>query len=208
MDSQSLIIGHPDTDTDNDYTNSSDISYQSSKAKQSRNNESNSAHLNFTDALNALREEGTRSQAAQESQADNIVDFVNDHPEDDETTIDRQVRLQNEEEADEQHTAGVTGRLTAPPSEIRSRASSRAPPINDVVGLLRQNQLKLVEEQLKLQKLLLENASLAQEDAKEQFRRQQILTENALIEQEILKQRLKLVTNNPLNNEKEQRSEE
>lgn len=61
---------------------------------------------------------------------------------------------------------------------------------------------------MELQKSLIHNALIAEEDAKEQLRREEILTENAIIEQEILKQRLNLVTIKLRNAQKDQGSEE
>lgn len=57
---------------------------------------------------------------------------------------------------------------------------------------LRDKQMKLVDEQLKLHQILLRNASIAEEDAREQLKRQKILTQNALIAQEEGRERLQL----------------
>lgn len=216
VDSQSLVIGNPETDTDNDFTNCSGSSYhssngQSSKAKQLNKKKGNSSHLNFTDALQALRDEGIRtqtqtslqsqadetqlSQQQQQPQAEDNIMNVDDYPEDEEWAIDRQVRLQEEQEEEERRQRiGSSGRLTAPPREIRRRKRTQPANQNTAIDHLREKQMKLVDEQLKLQSILLHNASIAQEDALEQLKRQKILTQNASIAQEEGKERLKLAT--------------
>lgn len=77
--------------------------------------------------------------------------------------------LQGEEEEEQQRT-GLGGRLTAPVHEIRRR--HRQVPVNQGVAIdqLRLKQMELADEQLKLQKILLENAVIAQEEAKERVK--------------------------------------
>lgn len=91
--------------------------------------------------------------------------------EEEEFELDRRLRLQREEE--EAGTAGLTGRLTAPESERRQRPKKAAPSktnYDDTTAQLRAKQMKLIDEQIKLQKVLLENAMIAQEEAKERVK--------------------------------------
>lgn len=107
--------------------------------------------------------------------------------ENDETEIDRWVRMMDEEEKENNGNnvrrvlnndgVNVNGRLTAPPSEIRKRAKRVKPSksatsnnIDSNIDDLRKKQTELISEQIKVQKLLFENAYLAQLEMKERIR--------------------------------------
>lgn len=91
-----------------------------------------------------------------------------EHPEDDETAIDRWVRLQNED-------ANLNRRLTAPPNEVRKRSKKQIRPqpkrstLDNVVDQLRQKQIELVDQQILVQKVMLENALIAKKEAEERL---------------------------------------
>lgn len=90
-------------------------------------------------------------------------------PSDEEWPIDRYLRLQYEQDMED---AGPSGRLTAPPTEVRRRKTAqKATPVesNAVLDELRTKQLTLVNEQLQLQKILKETALIAKEEAKERM---------------------------------------
>lgn len=97
--------------------------------------------------------------------------------------IQRQIRSQEKEEM---ANAGTHGRLTAPRNEVRPRRakSNRRTVLKDgqMIDELRQKQLKLVNEQIYLQKILQENASIAQEEARERLMHVQIQRKIAEIE--------------------------
>lgn len=63
-------------------------------------------------------------------------------------------------------------RLTAPAEEIikRKRTKKASPMQDDVTAQLRAKQMKLVDDQLKLNAVLLENATIAGEEAKERLK--------------------------------------
>lgn len=112
---------------------------------------------------------------------------TNENPEeafDDEFPIDRWLRLQAEEEAN------TRGRLTAPIGEIRKRqpkANTKKTAGNiQMVDQLRAKQINFVDEQTYLQKILQENASIAQDEARERLDLVKMQCEEA-------RERLKLV---------------
>ena len=209
-----MVVGHTDTDTDNDYTNTSGSSFQSSKSKKAKkdNSVSKSAHLNFTDALSALRAEEIHSETTQQSQdnaiatqpddlaqgsQDNasptygIFEYPDEEPE--EFDIDRQIRIQREAEG--RQTVRPSAFLTSPPDEVRRRKRARAINLNqdDATAQLREHQRLLVVEQAKLNLMLMKNAEIAHADAHEQLKRSKILTQNAILAQEETKERIKLL---------------
>lgn len=79
-------------------------------------------------------------------------------PSEEEWAIDRWLRLQREQDME---NAGTSGRLTAPPAEIRRRKRPQkmaSTENNALVDELRTKQLALVTEQLELQQILQETA--------------------------------------------------
>lgn len=185
MNSQTLVIGNPDTNTDNDFTGHSGSSVHSSRSGEvadegtdavTGEGTNDSRHMNYSEALETLQEQQIRfSQMSQtmiqQSPSHNSeIDWNNYmNPEDDEFPIDRHLRLAREEEEEER--ARLSGRLTAPADEIRRR-TKKAPSNNqdDVVAQLRIKQIQLADEQLKVQKVLLETATIAQDEAKERLK--------------------------------------
>lgn len=92
---------------------------------------------------------------------------IDDEIEDEEWAIEKWLRLQNEEEEQKETSRR---RLTAPPTEIRKRASKT--PVKSIVSKvdeLQARQIELVHQQINLQKILVENALIAQEEAKERL---------------------------------------
>lgn len=128
------MIGNPETDTDNDFSDPTDPSYSEELVNDTADK---SHHMNLSEALDAIHaEQSTHEQPP--------FDEFAEHPEDDEFSIDRQVRIAREEEARTTNT-----RLTAPPSEkrYRNKQSPRAPNSKDtLISELREKQMKLVDE--------------------------------------------------------------
>lgn len=91
--------------------------------------------------------------------------------ENDETSVDRILRLREEED----RNAHLNSRLTAPPNEVRKRrkqpATSTVTQTSSVnlVDRLRQRQLDLVEGQIRLNQIQTDNALIAQEEARERL---------------------------------------
>lgn len=126
VNSQTLVIGSPDTDTDNDFSNTPDPSYHSGQSEQQSepqldqsndNLVANIGNMNLAQALDSIEKERARSEAIAENAlaANSTIDW-NTHmegtdPEDDEFPIDRY--LQIEHENDEEERTGVSTRLTA-----------------------------------------------------------------------------------------------
>lgn len=82
-----------------------------------------------------------------------------------ELPVARWLRLQEEEEAN------TSGRLTAPQNEVRKRGRKRkSPGENDaLIEDLRKKQMALVDDQIYLQKVLVDNAMIAREEAQEKL---------------------------------------
>lgn len=166
-----MIVGNADTDTDNDYDDPTGSSYKPSEEPP--------GNLNLSQALSAIEgeqqriESQSKSQSSQQQPSDDLAidwdDFMipEDNPELDEFPLDRQLRLLQEEE-EEERRGGLTGRLTAPRSEKRSRPTTQSS--NQAIDRLRTKQMELVDVQLKVQQKLLENAEIANEEAKERLK--------------------------------------
>ena len=105
---------------------------------------------------------------------------------DDEPWIDPIQRQIPSQEEEEMANAGTRDRLTAPRSEVRPRRakSNQRTVLNDsqLIDELRQKQLTLLDEQIYLQKILQENALIAQEEAQERLMHIQIQRKIAEIE--------------------------
>lgn len=146
-----------------------------------QNNENNdgdgSGHMNFSQALDALQQQ--RENCSQSSQIDennlqgrpmqhdlniDFDEFINDR-------YDEYLGQRMQEDESEQQRTDI--RLTAPPGEVRHRPKQpkRTPPSKqiDVAAQLRTKQLQLVDVQVKVQKLLLENATIAKKEALERL---------------------------------------
>lgn len=81
------------------------------------------------------------------------------------TVIERQIRQQEEEDAD------ARGRLTAPPAEVRlRRQKSNQNNKSQLADEIRTKQLKLIDQQIELQNVLIENAKIAKEEAQERLK--------------------------------------
>lgn len=89
-------------------------------------------------------------------------DFELDNLEDDEFSIDRQLRLRREQEEEEEH-ANLGRRLLAPREEIRNRnrQPKKKQTNQESINLLREKQLKLLDLQMDYHKILIENAKVA-----------------------------------------------
>lgn len=94
---------------------------------------------------------------------DQYMNEDTENPLDDETSIDRQLRLAREAEEAEDADQQRPIRLTAPRGEVRPPRPSRA---NDLVTQLRSKQLKLIDVQVSVEEMLLQNAKIANEEAK------------------------------------------
>lgn len=165
------MIGDPDTDTDNDFSDPPELSWHSI----SREHAERSEHMTLSQAMDVIEQSNSQHSSAHDEEI-NWDDYMQipelEHPEDDEFPLDRQLRLMREEEEEEEQRAYSSGRLTAPPNEVRRRAK-RMPThqtTQDVAAELREKQMELVNEQLKLQKLLIQNAEIAQKEAKERLK--------------------------------------
>lgn len=153
------------------------------------------SQMNFSQALDTLQqqqrqhrdrlrpiqvEESGQQQHSVHSNVDTHAnvdwdEYMNDseHPEDEEWEIERRMRLLQEEEDEEERQRRSGIRLTAPPSEVRRRSkqpkhtqqSNRV----DITAQLRAKQMELVDVQVNVQKLLFENATIAQKEATERL---------------------------------------
>lgn len=105
-----------------------------------------------------------------------------ENPEDDEFSIERQMRLAREEE---EGGGSLHRRLVAPPSEIRRRNTNKQKQIANrnenplIIEALRKKQSELVDLQINTQKILFENAKIAQAEAKEKYLLSRMLRVNA-----------------------------
>lgn len=183
-----MVVGNPETDTDNDFEDPSGSSFHPV--------EDISDHMNLAQALSAMEEEEqlfqsqSKSQSSQQQPRDdsdiNWDEYMNvpetDHLEDFEFPLDRQLRLLQEAEEEEQR-GGLTGRLTAPLNEKRSRPTTQSS--NRIIDQLRAKQLELVDVQLKVQQKLLENAEIANEEAQERLKMTTAQRKQAEIELQI-----------------------
>lgn len=129
-----------------------------------------------------------------------MIYYEYERAENDETEIDRWLRMMNEEEEENNgnnlphllNNDGVnaSGRLTAPQNEVRKRQKGPKSSFNpsnpaksddgdDSVEQLRRKQIDLVSEQIKVQKMMFENAYLTQFELKERIRIAQIQAKSA-----------------------------
>lgn len=173
MDSQTLKIGNTDSDTDNDFTGVSDSSYRSKDSDGKDGKKAKITHMSWDDAIGAIRQEQQKEQletnnlAQPTPKSSEYDNDVYEYPEDEEWSIERQLRLLREEE--ERQRAGLGGRLTAPAEEVRRRYNRKPSTVNkrdDLITELREKQMKLLDEQTKLQKLLQEEAKERIQEAK------------------------------------------
>lgn len=121
-----------------------------------------------------------------DAQVNGVVD------DDPEWPINRWLRLQAEEEAD------TRGRLTSPRNEVRKRQpQEKASRKNKTVDHLREKQLEYVNEQIYLQKVLQENAAIAQDEARARLDLAKFQQQNAetmaTIAEEKARERVKLL---------------
>lgn len=188
VDSQTIDLGSDDTSNDFDYDNDKE-DYEPSvtsggQAVRELNDKVQSLDLpTFIDHVKEL--EAKRNANANQADLMAVSDDegaarnmpYNPLVEDDEGWVDPIQQQILAQEAEEMENAGTHGRLTAPQNEVRKRAP-KAKPSNNVqkIDELRSKQIKLVEsqtqlveEQLHLQKILQETASIAQEEAQERL---------------------------------------
>lgn len=156
------MIGDPDTDTENDITGDSDSSYkQQSKGNKTKKQPQNLlGAMSYEDALTAIENE--QNNASQKSTKappnhENIdwSQYMGDEddgmPSDQEWSVDRHLRLLDEQE----NELRTGGNLTAGRNEKRSK-----------IDQLRTMQSNLLRVQFDLQEQLLKNAQIAEEEAK------------------------------------------
>lgn len=203
VDSQTMDLGSNDTSNDFDYDNDRDdyVASEPSVASGNQGVGELSAkvksmdlptfldHVKGLEAKRMANADDSSRMAVSDDSDVRLIDRT--HPLDqelpeDEPWIDpiqRQIRSQEEEEM---ANAGTGGRLTAPRNEVRPRRarSNQHTVLNDsqLIDELRQKQLTLVNEQIYLQKILQENASIAQEEARERLMHIQIQRKIAEIE--------------------------
>lgn len=100
---------------------------------------------------------------------DQNEEMPEENPEDDETIIDRHLRLQREED---ERLATTNRSLLAPREELRIRnrqPAKKQTNTDNLLTTLREKQLELVNIQINLQKTLLENAQIMQKEYKERL---------------------------------------
>lgn len=109
--------------------------------------------------------------------ASDFGELRDEHPSDYEFPLDRALRLQREEDT------RLAGRLTSPPDEVRRRPrtkvskakgsvsnqarTSETSTVDSLLNDLRRKQLDLLNEQINVQKVLCQNALIAQDEAQE-----------------------------------------
>lgn len=121
----------------------------------------------FVDASARPKEKRSRTTETTPAAANAMADEP--IPSDEEWSVDRYLRLQYERDMED---AGPSGRLTAPPAEVRRRKTAQkatSAESNAVLDELRTKQIALVNEQLQLQIILKETALIAKEEAKERM---------------------------------------
>lgn len=209
MNSQTLTIGRAESDTDNDFTGGSKTpSVRSSSVNRNfSGSDSNSdshmpGHMPLDQAMSVVQAHlSQQSQESQQSQSSQIAVTTrsiqqesqsqqthtansgdinwNEYIDDEEWPLQRHMRLA--EEAENEERGGISELLTAPPHEIRQRNRQNRNQ-NDKTAQFREKQLQLVNEQLNLQKMLQENATIANEEGKERLKAATALRQAAEIE--------------------------
>lgn len=129
------------------------------------NNDDRNQRLNSTENNDGLtpanREVTPNANANATRNTDDIVDQDIFNAEDDEFSIDRQLRLLQEQE-EEERGANMNRSLLAPREEIRQRNRRPKKTNSEHIDLLREKQLKLVDLQINLNEVLLETAKITQ----------------------------------------------
>lgn len=134
------------------------------------NSENNDRHqyLNSTENNDGLTPTNSRVVTPNANVSTNAVDDTIDlrntddfNMEDDEFSIDRQLRLRREQEQEERGV-NVNRNLLAPREEIRQRNKRSKKTNSEHIDLLREIQLKLLDLQLNLNEVLLETAKMTQ----------------------------------------------
>lgn len=184
MNSQTLVIGDDDTSNDFSVDDKRDEDYvetMSIGSNHSRNIQIN-RQINDEHELNSF----------ERLEAERVHAYLNDlqplppgeRPEDDDTWIDRLVRIDREEAL---NTNGSSSRrLVAPSHEINKRQPRKAKANrndDEMVNQLRAKQLELVNIQINVQKTMHESAKIAQKEAIERLqlaRIQRTIAENDL----------------------------
>lgn len=175
VNSQTIDLGSDDTS--NGFSEKTDEEWRDFSDEENVDPTPNN-FASFVGLANAL--ENRRIKRAK--QTDRTMEGEENSAYDNEWSIDRLIRLQEEDEAQ------TNGRLTAPSNEIRTRKrKQKKQPANgtDVeVHELRLKQKLLVDQQIKLQKMQQENEALIKQQLKEKMELIKIRREIAELELE------------------------
>lgn len=183
VNSQNIVI-----DTDDTSNGFSDpISGEYIPSESENRSITHSAFVNLAKELEAKRMENL-SQADRMFLSNSEMDAVENEFSTDRWMLGMQVK-------DEIST---NNRLTAPRSELRKRKpipkpKSKAVGNSQKVDQLRAKQIELVDEQFYLQKILQENATIAQEEAQERLNLSKVQCQIAEINAQEAQERLKLL---------------
>lgn len=171
MSNETLVIRNPGSDTDNDYSDTPDSSF--------RLTPTNVETDEHTEYFNLSQEE---PRAIFDYDDINWEQYM--HEDIEEFSIDRQLRLINEEE---QRAGRIRGRrLTAPAPELRPRRE----PSTEINGQLRTKQLALVNQQSNLHEIQIETAQIARQEAKEHLKMAIAQRKTAEVELQLKQQQL------------------
>ncbi|XP_031635462.1 uncharacterized protein LOC116348570, partial [Contarinia nasturtii] len=163
VDSQSITL----SGTDEEYTDDmGELYHDMSSPSETPNLGSGGKHLSMQEAIDQLMNINEIQTLPQSTSIDSLIDIdkfldatmLIDEESSTELNIDVQQALDERAEI---------GKLTGPPDEVRRRYKRVSD--SNLTSKLRQKQLELVEQQLEVQKVLHENAIIANEEAKERL---------------------------------------